>query len=109
MNTFPLLFDFLGARVVIVEDDKAPMSLAVASDAGIVVARAIESNEPWSLQGGIVGEKTTMLNVIETAEKIIGRVLQLLSRSARLLTTCYFPDGFFHLCFSLFLFETYAC
>ncbi|KAJ4176200.1 hypothetical protein NW755_014544 [Fusarium falciforme] len=75
MNTFPLLFDLLGARAVIVEDGKAPMSLTAASDVGVVVARAIESDEPWSLQGGIVGEKTNMLKVVETAEKITGRAL----------------------------------
>ncbi|EXK27420.1 hypothetical protein FOMG_16226 [Fusarium oxysporum f. sp. melonis 26406] len=77
MNTFPLLFDLLGARAVIVEDGQAPMSLTAASDVGVVVAHAIESNEPWSLQGGIVGEKTNMLKVVETAEKITGKKFEL--------------------------------
>ncbi|KAF7799305.1 hypothetical protein EIP86_010537 [Pleurotus ostreatoroseus] len=77
MNTFPLLFDLLGARAVIVEDGKAPMSLTAASDVGKVVAHAIESDEPWSLRGGIVGEKTNMLKIVETAEKITGRKFEL--------------------------------
>ena len=73
MNTFPLLFDLLGARAVIVEDGQAPMCLTAASDVGVVVRRAIESDKPWSLQGGIVGERTNMLKVVETAERITGR------------------------------------
>ena len=71
-NTFPLLFDLIGARAVIVEDGTAPMSLTAASDVGKVVAHAINSNVAWTMEGGIVGEKTTMLGLVETAEKITG-------------------------------------
>ncbi|KAJ8128523.1 hypothetical protein O1611_g5111 [Lasiodiplodia mahajangana] len=76
-NTFPLLFDLVGARAVIVEDGTGPMGLTAASDVGKVVARAIESDEPWSTDGGIIGEKTNMLKIVETAEVITGRKFEL--------------------------------
>jgi hypothetical protein len=76
MSTFPLLFDLLGARAVVVEDGSAPMCLTAASDVAVVVRRAVEQEAAWPSEsvsgGGIVGERTDMLRVVETAERITG-------------------------------------
>ncbi|KAL0936813.1 NmrA-like family protein [Colletotrichum truncatum] len=72
-NTFALLFDLLGARAVVVEDGSASMCFTAAADVGKVVARAIQSDEPWPVEGGIVGEKVTMSDLVKIGEKVTGK------------------------------------
>lgn len=72
-DTFPLLFDLENARAVVVEDGKAPVVFTASADVAKVVARAIDYPEPWTFDGGIVGERTSYAEVIQKAEKITGR------------------------------------
>ena len=72
-DTFPLLFDLENARAVVVEDGKAPVVFTASADVANVVARAIDYPEPWTFDGGIVGERTSYAEVIQKAEKITGK------------------------------------
>lgn len=57
------------------------MVVTAASDLAKVVVRAIDSEEPWSPRngGGIVGEKTSLVEIARLAERITGSALQLSS------------------------------
>lgn len=74
-DTFPLLFDLENARAVVVEDGTSPVVFTASADVAKVVARAIDYPEPWTVDGGIVGEKSSYKAVIETAEKITGQFI----------------------------------
>lgn len=63
-NTFPILFDLLGARAVIVEDGTGPMELTAAGDVAKVVARAIDSDEPWTVHDGLGNSLTAVTAII---------------------------------------------
>lgn len=91
MSTFPMFFDLVGARAIVVEDDLAPMVVTAANDVAKVVARAIDSVEPLSPHngGGIVGEKTSMMEIIHLAERITGNVTPLSF-------LCFVPDTHMH-------------
>lgn len=73
-DSFPLLFDLENARAVIVEDGTKPVIFTASADLAKVVARAIDYPEPWTFDGGIVGEKTSHKEVIEKAEKVTGNL-----------------------------------
>ena len=74
-DTFPLLFVLENARAVVVKDGTSPVVFTASADVAKVVARAIDYPEPWTVDGGIVGEKSSYKAVIETAEKITGQFI----------------------------------
>lgn len=71
-DTFPLLFDLGKQRAILVEGGKAPVTWTASADVGKVVAHAIDSSEPWTLNGGMVGEKSDFATLVATAEKVTG-------------------------------------
>ncbi|KAL2798712.1 hypothetical protein BJX66DRAFT_294684 [Aspergillus keveii] len=72
-DTFPLLFDLENARAVVVEDGSSPVVFTASEDVAKVVARAIDYPEPWTIEGGIVGHRTSYKEIVEIAEKVTGR------------------------------------
>ncbi|KAK1145722.1 hypothetical protein N8T08_003960 [Aspergillus melleus] len=78
-DTFPLLFDLENARAVVVEDGSRPVVFTASEDVAKVVARAIDYPEPWTIEGGIVGHRTSYKEIIQTAEKITGRTFTIYS------------------------------
>jgi nucleoside-diphosphate-sugar epimerase len=74
-DTFPLLFDLENARAVVVEDGSSPVVFTASEDVAKVVARAIDYPEPWTIEGGIVGHRTSYKEIVEIAEKVTGMFL----------------------------------
>ncbi|RAK72679.1 NAD(P)-binding protein [Aspergillus fijiensis CBS 313.89] len=72
-DTFPLLFDLENARACLVEDGSAPLVFTSSADVAKVVARAIDYPGTWTVDGGIVGQRTSYKEVVQTAEKITGQ------------------------------------
>ncbi|KAE8380008.1 hypothetical protein BDV26DRAFT_258105 [Aspergillus bertholletiae] len=72
-DTFPLFFDLENARAIFVEDGLRPVVFTASEDVAKVVARAIDSPEPWTTDGGIVGHRTTFKEIVQIAEKITGQ------------------------------------
>lgn len=74
-DTFPLLFDLENARAVVVEDGSHPVVFTASADVAKVVARAIDYPEPWTVEGGIVGHRTSYKEIVQIAEKVTGKVM----------------------------------
>ncbi|OJJ94626.1 hypothetical protein ASPACDRAFT_128149 [Aspergillus aculeatus ATCC 16872] len=72
-DTFPLLFDLENARAVFVEDGTSPVVFTSSADVAKVVARAIDYPDAWTFDGGIVGQRTSYKEIVETAERITGQ------------------------------------
>lgn len=75
VTTFPIMFDMENARATSVEDGTAKFVLTTVRDVTKVVAQAIDYPKPWPVDGGMIGTKTSMAELVRLGEKITGRYL----------------------------------
>jgi hypothetical protein len=72
LHTFPPLFDMESCRAAVLEGGSGPLMFTALGDVAKVVASALDYSEPWPANGGMLGQKTSMAEIIKIGEKIRG-------------------------------------
>jgi len=67
--------------IVVAGHEDAVMTTTTAADLAAIVARAVEYDGKWPVNGGISGNRLTYAQIIEIGEKIRGRYRVSLTRS----------------------------
>lgn len=66
------MIDFQNRRAIVVDGHDSIMTFTTVQDLAAVVARAVEYEGEWPVNGGICGNKVTVSQILEIGEKVRG-------------------------------------
>ncbi|KAF4984362.1 hypothetical protein FDECE_17111 [Fusarium decemcellulare] len=73
LTTFPFQIDFEHCRAIVVDGDDPEVTLTTVQDLAGVIARAVEYEGEWPINGGISANQVRISNLLKLGQKIRGK------------------------------------
>lgn len=70
--TWPFFVDFESRHAIVLDDGNQPLVLTAAADISNVFALALDDDRRWPVEGGMQGDRTTIIELIALGKRLRG-------------------------------------